>query len=260
MVVCCPTCDRDTHCSVEYHKKTTSDDDSGVWATDHYHVLRCGGCRTVFFYHQNYFSENDLDSDGNLIADEYIYPTPTSKLKIVHPVNDEVEDALRNGEGKKTYASLLYDEVCHAINNSCRITGMLGIRSLLGEVCGMKTGFNENFSANLDKLIEEEFLAPKQKDVFKAIINIGNSTVHSSNVPHVNTLHLCLLTIESLVVSLFIVPQHEEKLKKVAPPPKPPKAKKTAAKSEAKSSQESSTESQPSSDSSSNPSPSSNQE
>lgn len=235
LFVCCPICDRGTHCTIEFSRKNTSSyEDNEVWSTDYYQVLRCGGCHSFFFYHQNYFSEdNNYDRNGEPIPTIAIFPTPPSLKDTRHKLNDDILEALMEEGVGDSYASVLYGEICDAINNEHCLIGMFGIRSLLSEICRMKTKFNSTFAANLTKLEEEGFLAPKSKEVFKTIIDIGNDTIHEPKIPDINTLVLCLLTIESLVVSLFIVPKHAKELKKVAPLPKP-KKQPSPAKSNAK--------------------------
>lgn len=215
----CPTCDNEMHCSVVHHHPSTEnvdlDEHYSISTYNNHYILRCEGCHTIFFLHISHCTE-DINADGFREEVTTIYPSPPTHVNSIHEIRLDVLGALKERKWEGTYASVLYNEICHAINSKNSIIGMLGIRSLLSEVCRLKTNYNKNFLKNLNKLENEGFLAPKSKDVFSAIIHTGNDAAHNMKIPSPGTLHLCLLVIESLITTLFIVPLHEEEIKKVS--------------------------------------------
>lgn len=210
----CPTCDGFKQCTVECKRMTEWSEEYLTNENITYYLLKCCGCNR-FFFQEKVICDYYRDADGNVSPDITVYPSPYSQREEIHETRFEIKNALQPNFFEGSFASKLYSEVCSLLNQQLAICAALGMRTLIDTICIMKTGYNKNFSKNLQKLTDGGYLAARQKDLFEKILDIGHGATHRQIEPEITHLKLCMKTIEHLIEALFILPNHEKEIDKI---------------------------------------------
>ncbi len=208
----CPDCDGFKQCTVECKRTTEWVDEELPCEKYTYFLLKCCGCNRFFFQEISICDYYERDEDGNISPDISIYPPPYSQRTEVHKARIDIRSVLQPNFFEESFASKLYWEVCYLLNQQHLICAALGMRTLIDTVCVIKTGYNKNFSKNLQKLVDDGYLAIRQKDLFEKILNIGHGATHRQIEPELAHLKLCIKSIEHLIEALFILPRHEQEI------------------------------------------------
>lgn len=207
----CPSCRSMTNCKTVARERVDWDDkDAPVSGWDEYCILRCCGCDKVFFFHEEWFSEyQDPDPDAPEVTSKKYYPGTPKKVK---PSNIYVIDL-----NEPSPIDLIHDEVYKAINEGLPQLAAAGIRTLVDRFAVSITGRNINFTANVKNLVKLGYITRHQFKILYAVLDVGGSVVHRSNIPIMEDVEKCLSIVELLMTVIRDLPRVAERLKSRTP-------------------------------------------
>lgn len=197
---------------VAEHKKHVSQ--GPVWEHTKYHVLRCAGCRTVYFQEVFIFSEDyDYDDEtGEAVYNEKItyWPAPSKRKqpKWLSPIDFD-DDVL--------YSILM--ETYTALDNDARMLAGTGIRTVIdraSELLGVDPAFT--FQEKLAKLHELGKIGRDQQEHLTVLTEAGNASAHRAWMPSLEQLRVLMDIMEGFIYHGLVLPREVEGLKANIPP------------------------------------------
>lgn len=214
----CPYCDKTTNCIVIAQEVASNYTDHDLACDIFYNMLKCQGCGNVFFLRAvRDYTDFDYDENGNMLAKIHAdyFPISESKKYKIHCPNNDTVKALTDNDLESSYIKPLYLQISRALNEGYNILAAIGMRSLINAVSIDKAdGTIENsFSANLDLLTEKGCIAPKQNNILKKIINIGNKATHRNNIPSEDLLATCMNVIDHILEGIYVQPKRYSQMK-----------------------------------------------
>lgn len=214
----CNKCLGNRNHSVLFTEKIHDEEDVGngyfIYWDDTYRMIKCLGCDNICLMHTHLFSENYND-EGH--PEEIVHYYPPAISKPMPKWINELDDFSSNEE--QQIAKLL-KEIYSALYNDSRRLAIMGIRSLLEHVMIVKIGDKGSFAKNLDSFCEAGYIASKQKDLLKAVLDVGHATTHRSFTPRVGDIITTVEICETIIEMIFIHPKKMEKVSKRIPPRK----------------------------------------
>lgn len=206
----CPTCDGTRSCDILFERRCDwNDEGSGVCGTMGYYVLECKGCRTIFFQTEESCSE-DWEPDGDVKPAIKTYPS----IERVKRSNRFLNHLFLPFE---KFESFLFSEIYKAINNDMHILAAMGIRSLIDRIAIRLTGKNENYTKNVQNLVDSGYASAKQKEILDAALELGHGAVHRGHVPTAYQVTCALDIAESMIEMFLINTEKAEDLSKTIP-------------------------------------------
>jgi Domain of unknown function (DUF4145) len=172
------------------------------WGTSH-QTIRCGGCKTVTYREESYFSEDEG-------TDEVLYPARTTGKLIAKDFHN-APTALRR----------IYRETIEAFNSECLTLCAGGLRAIVEGICadkkiekgpvevdvkGVKTIKQmKNLDGKISGLREKGFLTEPNARVLHTHRYLGNEALHDLQMPSVDELRLAIDIIEHVLVGLYTI-------------------------------------------------------
>lgn len=152
-------------------------------AVREYSLLECCGCEDVVLK----VVTSVLSERGEKFHSEDYYPPRVSRRK-PQWLDDLPPEYLT-----------LVDEVYSALHAGSRTLAMMGARALLDIFIERKVGNCGNFTAGLDSLVEQKYLAPVNRPVIESAVEAGNAAAHRAYRPPPDVLNAVMDIVENLV-------------------------------------------------------------
>jgi hypothetical protein len=175
-----------------------SDSENEVWATNHFQVIQCLGCKDISFRKLHYFSEyTDTDQNGNefLIEDVNLFPCRLTGRKTLE------DSILLPGQ-----IQFIYAETCSAIANSLVILAGAGIRALIEVVCKDKEATGKRLEDQIDNLVAQGVLTKDGASILHSLRIMGNKSIHEVKPLNKRDLNTALDVVEHLLLGVYILP------------------------------------------------------
>jgi hypothetical protein len=178
-------------------KQDRSDEEQDI--SDKYYFLACAGCGAV--------SMANLWNTGGDNEARY-YPSPISRkppewLWRLRFLFDNSETPL--GE--------LLHEIYEAVQGKQHRLALMGIRAFFEQLMIAKVGDQGTFNRNLNKFLEEGFIAKIQLTAIEHILESGHAAIHRGYKPVEHDLNTALNLVEAITETIYF---HEEEAKEVA--------------------------------------------
>ena len=207
----CPVCYNRTK-GLVYAKENRSryDTDLEEVLTD-VSFVECQTCDSFFILFESYHSECEQIYDDMLNFVETIPDTTAlPKYDVLRPSLTDFKKmwgrpSLENDMSKFSFN--LYKEIISSICNDNLIVAAAGIRTLIDTFCIAISGTDNSIAKNLNKLKENEYITPRQYDIFSKIIGIGHGAIHRQHKPEQSSLIAAVKAIESLYQNLYVLPE-----------------------------------------------------
>lgn len=184
---------------VNVHKVLARQDRSSVEAHDVYYFLECAGCGAV--------SMANLWNSGGEDEAAY-YPSPISRK----PPEWLWKLRFLFGDSERPLGELLH-EIYEAVQGKQHRLALMGIRAFFEQLMIAKVGDQGTFAANLNKFLEEGFIAKIQLTAIEHILESGHAAIHRGYNPVEHDLNTALNLVEAITETIFF---HEQEAKRVA--------------------------------------------
>ncbi|MGE5504148.1 MAG: DUF4145 domain-containing protein [Actinomycetota bacterium] len=210
----CRQCGGDRHHSVVAETTRTWDDEHApVYGGDTWAILECGGCRTITFAHNHWFSEDfDWDESGPVptIHRDLYPPAPPRKMPewgvdgyICYNIGD-------------LWVSKLHQDVYSAIGLKAFSLAAMGTRAIVDFVVTSKAGDSGDFRAKLRRLCGQGLITETQVEVIYAAFDAGSAAAHRGYNPAQEDVFTLLDITESLLHQIYIAPLQRDRQAKAA--------------------------------------------
>jgi hypothetical protein len=202
----CHTCNKDgqkAEIMSSVRKHTQADCGHGNWVDswEHYQILKCGGCETVFFRTTESNTENmefDYDQDGKTIATynvtEKQYPEIAAErntIKEFHLLPDQLR--------------AIYTEAAKALYSNQPVLAGIGIRAILETICKDKNSPGGNLFEKIDGLKAQGVLSPNGAVVLHKLRVLGNSSAHEVKPHSDDQLSLAFDVLDNLLLNVYVL-------------------------------------------------------
>jgi hypothetical protein len=185
---------------VTAHKVLAVQDRSEEGISDHYYFLACAGCGAVSM-------ANIWDPGYDGLEARY-YPSPISRK----PPDWVWKLRFLFGNDERPLGELLH-EIYEAVQGKQHRLALMGIRAFFEQLMIAKVGDQGTFGANLNKFLEEGFIAKIQLTAIKHILESGHAAIHRGYKPVEHDLNTALDILEAITETIFF---HEREAKQVA--------------------------------------------
>lgn len=209
----CPKCgpERFARVLAEDYKSIEHDDIQG--GTD-YRMLECGGCRSIYFQTEFWYSEEPESFDFQYWPE--------------HPCR-EIPKWFEDVRYIDRVLHSLMNEVYVAAHHGLAVCAATAIRTAFDRAAhqlGIDSGYS--FEEKIDQLELQGFLGPIDRAVFDSMVEAGNAAAHRGWKPDQEELQTLISALESFVHRSFILPEVVQKIGEKVParPPRPKKKSK----------------------------------
>jgi hypothetical protein len=208
----CITCGRLTRHDLRHEEKENlaSNDDHFSWEELTYQLIRCRGCESLSV-RQLYTCDGYTAPNGKQLYDETLYPPRASGRGWMDHVAD-LPDAVQK----------IYLEVISAMNAKLALLSAIGLRTLIEAVCHDQKAKGKNLESLIDSLAELGVLSKKQADLLHSHRFLGNVAAHEITAPKPEELIAALEIAETILKTLYVIPELEKRIKTGKAVPKPP--------------------------------------
>ena len=205
----CNTCDgQRNHFIKAFHVdngEETLDELNSIWWRETWQILQCCGCE--HFSARKTFTFSEWEPGEQEVK---VYPPAISKRK--PKWFDKLEDITLNEIFSELYIVLEANAPMLAVS-ACRI--------IVDRIINMTVGDQGNFKAGLRKLVDDQQIAGKDRELVETVIDAGNASSHRGWSPkEAANLEAVVSIVENLVERIFILPKVSGELKAVIPPRK----------------------------------------
>jgi hypothetical protein len=195
---------------VTAHKVLARQDRSGDDIDDKYFFLACAGCGAVSM-------ANIWDTGGE--PEARYYPSPISRK----PPDWLWELRFLFGDNETPLGELLH-EIYEAVQGKQNRLALMGIRAFFEQLMIAKVGDQGSFNENLQKFLNEGYIAKIQLTAIQHILESGHAAIHRGYNPVEHDLDTALNIVEAITETIYF---HEQEAKRVAgrvpPRRKPPR-------------------------------------
>jgi len=185
---------------VNAHKVLARQDRSSEEGSDVYYFLACAGCGAV--------SMANLWVLGGGHEEARYYPSPISRK----PPDWLWRLRFLFGSSETPLGELLH-EIYEAVQGKQHRLALMGIRAFFEQLMIAKVGDQGTFNANLNKFLEEGFIAKIQLTAIEHILESGHAAIHRGYKPVEHDLNTALNIVEAITETIYF---HEEEAKAVA--------------------------------------------
>jgi Domain of unknown function (DUF4145) len=213
----CPECGPERHADVvAEHTERWEDDDHPLFTIDHYRILRCRGCGTIYIEREHFFSEDEEVEVDPLTGEHEMvlrpktmyWPSPFSRQtpNWLHEISDVgIRDML--------------EEVYAALNADLRSITAIGIRTVLEktfELAGADP--TAGFAAKIGHLEQQGVIGAHEKTILLAMTDAGSAAAHRGWRPEPEELKSILDATEGLLHRVIVLAAAAEKIRARVPP------------------------------------------
>jgi hypothetical protein len=183
-----------------------SDDDSPVYGTITWALIKCLGCDDVRLKHQHWFSE-EMDCDGRPITYTNFYPPTQIRKKpewaflylIKSPDKNEIRD--------------LFDEIYLTFAAGALRLTIMGMRALVEKIMIEKVGDNDSFVENTKAFFEAGYVAKIQQPLFEdMLIEAGHGAMHRVWQPSAEDIATLLDILEGIMRTIYVDPHKAKRV------------------------------------------------
>jgi hypothetical protein len=184
---------------VTAHKVLAIEDRGNQDTWDRYYFLACAGCGAV--------SMANIWETGHEPEARY-YPSPITRK----PPEWMWKLRVLFGDDERPLGELLH-EIYEAVQGKQHRLALMGIRAFFEQLMIAKVGDQGTFGANLNKFLEEGFIAKIQLTAIKHILESRHAAIHRGYKPVEHDLNTALDILEAITETIFF---HEREAKQVA--------------------------------------------
>lgn len=202
----CHTCNKDgqkVEIMASVRKQTQCDCGNGhfVDSWEHYQILKCGGCETLFFRTTEANSEDidfDYDHNGETITTydvtERLYPEMAAErntIKEFHLLPEQLR--------------VIYAEAAKALYSNQPVLAGIGIRAILETICKDKKSPGANLVEKIDGLKNQGVLSPNGALVLHKLRVLGNKSAHEVKPHSADQLSLAFDVLDNLLLNVYVL-------------------------------------------------------
>ena len=189
--------------------------DGVVSWSDTMEILECCGCGGLSMRHKFWFSEWDQVEYHPISGDPMMrygvkttsWPPASSRKK-----PDWVDELKDSGLRK------VLDEVYTALDHDQTVLAAIGTRTLLDMAMLIRVGdVDGGFPGKLHAMAEGGRIGREEKEIFRAMVDVGSAAAHRGFTPGMQTLNKVLTATESLLHREFILPADAEAVREATP-------------------------------------------
>jgi hypothetical protein len=208
----CPKCGPERFAIILAEQYEAIKDEHVSGGTD-YRILQCGGCRSLYFQTEFWFSEAD-----EIVVEHW----PQHPLR---PIPAWVEDVWYIDPALHS----LVDEVYKAAQHGLGVCAATAIRTAFDRAAfklGIDPGYG--FEEKVKELEKQGFLGTIDRAVFDSMVEAGSAAAHRGWKPTEDELQMLISALESFIHRSFILPVAVQKIGSNVPtrPPRPKKKSK----------------------------------
>jgi hypothetical protein len=185
---------------VTAHRVLATQDRSDEDIRDRYYFLACAGCDAVSM--ANVWDTGDGEDQARY------YPSPISRK----PPDWLFRLRFLFGNSETPLGELLH-EIYEAVQGKQHRLALMGIRAFFEQLMIAKVGDQGTFNRNLNKFLEEGFIAKIQLTAIEHILESGHAAIHRGYKPVEHDLNTALNIVEAITETIYF---HEEEAKEVA--------------------------------------------
>jgi hypothetical protein len=174
----------------------------GGWSKNY--TVECRGCKSISFYKEGYFSENDYDYDeyGEPIIERYQYPEPVYSIRVELMDEDNLPELVRK----------IYMETHMAFTKELNVLATVGIRSILESVCIDIKAKGDNLVEKIKDMVKQGLITESSSEMLHKVRLIGNKAVHEIDSLSAEELKAALDVLDHLLLGVYIIPGRAELL------------------------------------------------
>jgi hypothetical protein len=209
--VLCGECKKVTNHNVIAEHKTSgdaNDDEIHWWAT--YQIVQCMGCDDISFRRVSACTEDYDPNTGKIEESEALYPDRISGRT---PMEDHDLFPVKT---KRVYL-----ETLKALNNQTPLLAAIGLRALIESICIEQKTKSKNLAKGIDELAAMGLLSTKQAEFLHNHRFMGNEAAHEIVAPKPEHLVVAIDIAETLLKTIYILPNKAETMKPKAAPTSP---------------------------------------
>lgn len=203
----CRRCGQPTKHRIVAALETTSTASDGVDHGTDYQIIRCCGCDCVSFREVFWHEDWEHPETGEPVYNVTLYPEQPKQPKVPESVDPYVitlPEAVRR----------MYSEVVLALNHDAPTLAAVGMRSLAEAICKDQGCSKRNLQDKIEELVEKGALAKRQASFLHIHRFMGNDAAHEMTAPPLDELVAGLNVLESLIQTLYQLPELVEELER----------------------------------------------
>jgi len=200
----CASCKKVTNHTILAEHETSGDNYDGDirwWRTCQ--IIQCLGCDDISFQDASTCTEDFDPQTGQPIESVDLYPSRTEGRE---PMSSYEEFP---GRTKRVYL-----ETLKALNNQTPILAAIGLRALIESICLEQKTKAKNLAKGIDELADMGLLSKKQAEFLHNHRFMGNEAAHEIVAPKPEHLVAALDIAETLLKTIYILPDMADQLKK----------------------------------------------
>ena len=213
----CPTCGGLRNCTIHGELTTHWEDQRyPVYGYHYHHLLQCNGCETVFYHHNEHFSEHTTHEyrNGELIE------TPIDMVT-TYPSSETFQPPawLSKLESVDGQLFQIFNEMYSSYNSSHFILSSIGLRTIFdrtAELLQIHPGLS--LGEKVEKLKLDGFIGETEALVLTSVINAGNAAAHRGWSPNKSEFEQMLEALESFVQRTLLGKKSLEHITEKIPP------------------------------------------
>lgn len=232
MVYCSHCKGKRDHFILSTYSASSNHDDDFHWSSN-YHIIQCGGCRTIGFverYSDEDSWEYDYNGDTVVVEKYFVYPEEPKEKSFDELLEEKSRLVPKNFKNVPDYLNVLYIQIVESFNMKHEVLCVSGLRTLIEGVCshlGIKKGFyydenknklpdkdgkikkQEGLGARIFGLYENEYVLFDHALILQKIKDIGNQAIHEMEAPDHSTITDIIKVIESILDNIFEIKGHK---------------------------------------------------
>lgn len=180
---------------ISFVDNSGSIDELDIQFWSYYQTIKCLGCDCISFRHVSTSTEDYNPNTGDLEETIKLYPDSENSLT---PMDHsyELPPKIRN----------IYFEVLTGLSHDCPLLSAIGLRALVEAVCKDQNTKAVTLHKSIDELAHSGKLSKDQANFFHRHRFMGNIAAHEVNPPNKEQLQKALDIVETLLKTIYILP------------------------------------------------------
>jgi hypothetical protein len=191
--------------------------DENVWADTDYRMLRCAGCKTVYFQKIGTFSE-DYEASENPNTGDYEYVFTETITYWPSPSKRKRPDWVSLWDIGDAVLCRVMDETYKALDIDLRILAGIAVRTVFdraSETLGIDPAIT--FTEKVEKLFETGKIGKDEKEHLAVLTEAGGAAAHRAWEPSVEEISALMDIMEAFVYRTFILDPQVASMKSKLP-------------------------------------------
>ena len=207
----CPDCSRSTNHFIMHDVRNSGHDhESDVHWEQVYQMIKCQGCDRISF-RETWSSSDDFDP----------YTGEAEVTQRLYPEREAGRSPMPGSEYFPARTRRVYQEVLKAMNTGSPILAAIGLRAIVESVCSEQNVTGSNLEKRIDKLADMGVLARTQAEFLHGHRFMGNTAAHEITAPKPQELVAALDIAETLLKTIYVLPQLAPEITTGVKPRKP---------------------------------------